>query len=187
MFEELKGSNGCIVGSENYFKKLNSSYYFSNLIYNNYNKYKECIVTLCADIKKCLDEIYYDLNSNSKYLRYVQSTYRNNLEKYVISLNDICKAYGNEYSKKNSIVSLLTLSDSSTKLNSKASETELANAVKFVKSNSYLNQSSGIDLLKKAVSWGKKYAIDNKSNNLYFFLSLDKIFSKCDKDFTLMF
>lgn len=131
---DLKGNNGEIVGTNEYFKALNEENHISGLMKEASNiSYYDDIKKWCSSAKSVMDEIYADLQMYVYYIRFIGDGDRNSLISMVNGLYDFIKFYDGSYRNADSALSILKLEDSRTKLQGSWSKSDVANGVGKVK------------------------------------------------------
>lgn len=160
MSEEAKGSNGQILGTEDYFKKLNQAHKMSELMDDaeKYNYY-ESIKNVSRKIQDCLDNISSDLDSNAGMLRFISDRARTKTKNFIESLEGICKIVGSRPREASDCINFLDLTDSKTRLKTNVSTSELDRAHRIVKNggevpiSSYERKNILKEAAKDSINW----------------------------------
>lgn len=177
MSQELKGRNGKIVGTNEYFKYLNKSFKFEDIvnIVNEYYYY-ESLKKLSKDSSSMITSVLYDVRKCSYVLPFISASDRNETAEIIKGLGEISRHWGSSNSSVNKIVSLVLLSTSESKRKSRESISAIQNAERIIRSSSIINLSiSGrIALLEKAVKNGVIQASADDPKKLQFLMSIEQ-------------
>lgn len=170
----IKGQNGKVVGSGDYFSALNRgilSEFMQN--HSTYN-YNESLQKAADRIHSILEEIYQDLNNNIGILRCIPLNHRKNLIKVITGCAEICRIVSKSAGKSTDCIAMLNLSSYKTHPGSKASERELDDAVKTIRSYLGVSLSERIDTIKKVLARGKSAAIGNNAKRALFLQQVER-------------
>ncbi len=177
MSQELKGRNGKIVGTNEYFKYLNKSFKFEDIvnIINEYYYY-ESLKKLSKDSYSMITSVLYDVQKCSYVLPFISASDRNETAEIIKGLGEISRHWGSSNSSVNKIVSLVLLSASESKRKSRESMSAIQNAERIIRSSSIINLSiSGrITLLEKAVKNGVIQESADDPKKLQFLMSIEQ-------------
>ena len=185
MSEEAKGSNGQILGTEDYFKKLNQAHKMSELMEDaeKYNYY-ESLKNVSGKIQNCLDNISSDLDSNAGMLRFISDSARTKTKNFIESLEGICKIIGSCPSEASECINFLDLTDSKTSLKTNVSTSELDRAYKIVSNGGEVPISSyeRKNVLKEAAKDGINWAVGSDARKRAY---IDEILHGNKEDFLI--
>lgn len=150
--EELKGRNGKLVGSEEYFRELNNTYLIISQHYYSNFEYDKIFNAINAKVKECFREILYDCQENAKYFSFADSSKRGKLISFVKGMEKFSEFVRNRNSDCRRCESYLELRESDSKRHTNISERELDTAVGKIYSGyrDNLGTSGRKDLIKKA-------------------------------------
>ncbi len=151
MSQELKGRNGKIVGTNEYFKYLNKSFKFVDIvnIINEYYYY-ESLKKLSKDSYSMITSVLYDVQKCSYVLPFISASDRNETAEIIKGLGEISRHWGSSNSSVNKIVSLVLLSASESKRKSRESMSAIQNAERIIRSSSIINLSISGRIWKKS-------------------------------------
>ncbi|MEA4828922.1 MAG: hypothetical protein VB121_02835 [Enterococcus thailandicus] len=103
----IKGQNGKVVGSGDYFSALNRgilSEFMQN--HSTYN-YNESLQKAADRIHSILEEIYQDLNNNIGILRCIPLNHRKNLIKVITGCAEICRIVSKSAGKSTDCIAII--------------------------------------------------------------------------------
>ncbi len=171
MSKELKGKNGKVVGTMEYFDKLNESCVLGEMIKKYNFNYYDSIKDISKKSEKMFDEVYSDLSNNEKYLSYIDKSDKRNTNEILEGIADLCKIVGGSISVADKCISLLSKND---KAKSGASDSDLTKSAKFVLSNKYFNKKDSIRILEDCIKNGVNRATKGNSNKEKFMKEIIK-------------
>ena len=91
MSKEAVGQNGAILGSSDYWDRLNRSTYIGSVMQRTTDpEYFEAVKRIGQRASSAIDSIYADLQKNQKRMRNVSSSDRNALSRQVQGLSEVC-------------------------------------------------------------------------------------------------
>ncbi len=150
--KEAKGKNGKVIGSKEYFEKINDNTLFKELEAGGKGcGYTRALRDLNDDIKRAVNEIYEDLKENGQYLRHISQEERNDTIEALTAYGEIMAMTGGSYGKIKNAVALLSLRDSDTKKRSGYSDSEIKKGVELLRSGG----KSGVSSMHR-LDWAQK-------------------------------
>ena len=91
MSKEATGENGAILGSSEYWDRVNCTTFFGRLMRNaSETNYQETLREVGRRAGSAVEEIYDDLQNHIKSVRAISSDRRSSLAKQVQGLYDVC-------------------------------------------------------------------------------------------------
>lgn len=165
--KENKGVYGNVIGTKEYFKKLNEEAKISGLMKDSSSsEYYSSFTSRSGDIKKKLAEIYSDLENNIATIRYISKNDREELVKFLEGLNDYLKFSQNgDDMKFTQSKIILGLKDRRAGRKSSATQTQINEAVKKIYNGTKYTKLSLSDR-KQLVEKAEKSGIRNLSRSL---------------------
>ncbi len=165
MSKELRGRNGKIVGSIDYFEKLNVSSGM-DCILKKYNfDYYTRLKAKSYKAGKMFDEVYDDLKKNEKYLCYIDKDEKKRTAEIIKGMAGICKIVGDSTSRADTCVSILLNSEKS---KSGASDSDITKSARYVLSNRYFRKQAGITLIYSCINEGEKKTVGYDKDRINF-------------------
>lgn len=111
MSKEATGENGALLGSSEYWSRVNRATFFGQLMRNaSDTNYQETLREVGHRAGSAVEEIYNDLQKNIKSVRAISSDRRSSLAKQVQSLYDVCSMAGSFCSHSSDCIGILNLS-----------------------------------------------------------------------------
>lgn len=105
------GENGVVLGSGDYWSRVNRSTFLGALMrWTSETSYSETLREIGSRAGDMVEEIYDDLQEHKNQLRFINSDRRNALAKQVRGLYDVCRMAGSTCSHSGECVAMLTLS-----------------------------------------------------------------------------
>ncbi len=153
--EELKNGR-YIVGDDEYFKDINEDTFLKVLMKNTSKAdYSDTMNRVHKNIERAVDEVYNDLETHSRILRYLDERNRNELLEVVEGFDDAARTIGGSIYKISSCKDLLRLRSSDTNTFSGKSESDIKKAVERSReSATYISDSNKKKLIDNLASYG---------------------------------
>lgn len=159
MSKEAIGENGAVLGSGEYWNRVNRSTFFGGVMRQAAEtNYHEALREIGEKAGAAVSEIYQDRQEHSKQLRAVPSDRRSALAKQVGALYDVCRMAGTSCAHSGDCISVLNLSSFSTWTNPFSDERAVEKAIHKIKNSSDFFASECIDLIRKAADWSISFA-----------------------------
>lgn len=156
MSRELTASRYGVVGSDDYFRRLNGGNFMGSLMKDGrQTAYYACLRKLAETIRSTVEELYGDLRQHRGILRYIPREDRETLTKVLLGLGDVCKITSAGSGRSSECITLLSLSSSETRPKSGASDREIEQAAKLVREGSCFSRFERRELLRRAMDWGE--------------------------------
>lgn len=175
MSQEAKGRNNQVLGTKEYFKRLNEANKIAALM-NDSGKYDyyNTMRLLYEKIQHCLGEISSDLDSNAKSLPFINSDKRKKAVNFVKSLESVCQIIGMSCNKASDCTYMLDLNDSRTALKTNTSISKLEDACRIVINGGKTPVSSyeRKDILEKAVKSGMSWATGGEGRKMSYLVEI---------------
>jgi len=173
------GENGAVLGSGDYWSRVNRSTFFGGLMRRtSETSYSETLRETGSRAGDMAEEIYDDLQEHRKQLSSIDSDLRNALAKQVRGLYDVCRMAGSPCSHSGECVAMLTLSGFFS--NPFSDDRAIQSAIHKIKNNSDFFASECVDLIQKAADWNISFAAGSSEKKRAF---LEEIAQGKDKDF----
>ena len=154
MSKEATGQLGTKLGSSSYWAKLNSAAGLHNLMGSEL-KYYRMLQQTGNRASAAISEIYDDLASQGRKIRYISSTRRSALAKQVEGLYDVCKMTGVSSSHSSDCLYTLNMSSLSPWSDSFRDERAIDRAISIINRQSYFSNSEALKLLEE----GSKHSV----------------------------
>ena len=159
MSKEATGENGAILGSREYWNRVNRATFFGALMRNSSETdYQGTLREIGGRAGSAIDEIYDDLQDHIKSVRAISSDRRSALAKQVQELYDVCSMTGASCSRASECVGILSLSAFYLPGTPFRDERAIQSAIKKIKNSSDFFASECIDLIQKATDWSISFA-----------------------------
>lgn len=159
MSKEATGSNGAILGSAEYWNRVNRSTLLGDIMPSTSGtEYYKMLEKVGENARSAIDEIYRDLSEHGNSLHKLPSSDRNSLAKQVEALYDVCRMTGKSSFHSSDCVNGLSLSGMSPWSKPFRDESAIKTAVSLMKSNSYFSGSEALSLVREAARWGISFA-----------------------------
>jgi len=173
------GENGAVLGSGDYWSRVNRSTFFGGLMRRtSETNYSETLRETGSRAGDMVNEIYDDLQEHRKQLPFSDSGWRNALAKQVRGLYDVCKMVGSFCSHSGECVAMLNLSGFCS--NPFSDEHAIQSAIRKIKNNSDFFAGECVDLIQKAADWSISFAAGSSEKKRAF---LEEIAQGKGKDF----
>ena len=159
MRKEATGENGAILGSSEYWDRVNCTTFFGRLMRNaSETNYQETLREVGHRAGSAVEEIYDDLQNNIKSVRAISSDRRSSLAKQVQELYDVCSMAGAFCSHSSDCIGILNLSSFYLPGTSFGDDRAIQNAIHKIKNCSDFFASECIDLIRQAADWSISFA-----------------------------
>ena len=159
MSKEATGENGAILGSSEYWDRVNRTTFFGRLMRNaSETNYQETLREVGHRAGSAVEEIYDDLQNHIKSVRAISSDRRSSLAKQVQGLYDVCSMAGGFYSHSSDCIGILNLSSFYLPSTSFGDDRAIQNAIHKIKNCSDFFASECIDLVRQAADWSISFA-----------------------------
>ncbi len=165
MSKELIGKNGKIVGSLDYFNKLNDKCGMENILNSYKFDYYSRLKAKSYKANRMFDEVFMDLKNNEQYLSYIDKDNKKVTAEIIKGMAGVCKIVGDSTSGADKCVTLLLHSDKS---KSGASDNDITKSAKYVLSNKYFNKQESIKIIEYCVKNGENKALASSLNTSKF-------------------
>ena len=142
---------GVIIGSSDYWSRVNRGTLFGSLMDSKTNYYA-VLRTLGTRASDTIEKIYEDLTELGSRIRYLPSSNRNALAKQVEGLYDICRMSGVSARHHSECIQGLSLSVMSPWTRSFRNERGIEKAISIINKSRY-SGSEAVKLLKEAAKW----------------------------------
>lgn len=111
MSKEATGENGAVLGSSDYWNRVNRATFFGTLMQRpSETNYHETLREVGNRAGAAVEEIYDDLQEHINVIRNISSDRRSALAKQVQSLYDVCRMSGSFCSHSSDCIGILNLS-----------------------------------------------------------------------------
>lgn len=159
MSKEATGSNGAILGSSDYWDRLNRSTFFGDIMSSSSGTdYYRTLEKAGEKAQGAIEEIYQDLSDNGRFLHMLPSSNRDSLAKQVLALYDVCRMTGLSAMRSDDCANGLNLSCMSPWSNPFRDESAIQSAISLIKSNPYYSSNEALNLVREAADWGISFA-----------------------------
>lgn len=159
MSKEATGSNGALLGSPDYWDRVNRSTLLGDILPSTSStEYYKMLEKVGENARSAIEEIYRDLSEHGNSLHKLPSSDRNSLAKQVEALYDVCRMTGKSSFHSSDCVNGLSLSGMSPWSKPFRDESAIKTAVSLMKSNSYFSGSEALSLVREAARWGISFA-----------------------------
>ena len=159
MSKEATGENGAIMGSSEYWDRVNRATFFGRLMRNSYDtNYQATLREVGHRAGSAVKEIYDDLQNNIKSVRAISSDRRSSLAKQVQELYDVCSMAGSFCSHSINCIGILNLSSFYLPSTSFSDDRAIQNAIHKIKNCPDFFASECIDLIRQAADWSISFA-----------------------------
>ncbi|WP_369281984.1 hypothetical protein [Oscillibacter sp. GMB15532] len=179
MSREAIGENGAVLGSGEYWSRVNRSTFFGGLMQRaSEASYQETLRETGSRASDMVEEIHEDLQEHKKRLSSIDSGGRNTLAKQVQGLYDVCRMADTSCTHSGECITMLNLSGLFS--NPFSDERAIEAAIRKVKNNPDFFSSECIDLIEKAADWGIAFAAGSSEKKRAF---LEDVAQGKGKDF----
>ena len=159
MSKEATGSNGALLGSPDYWDRLNRSTFFGDIMSSSSGTdYYRTLEKAGEKAQGAIEEIYQDLSDNGRFLHMLPSSDRDSLAKQVLALYDVCRMTGLSAMRSDDCVNGLNLSCMSPWSNPFRDESSIQSAISLMKGNPYYSGNEALSLVREAADWGISFA-----------------------------
>ena len=159
MSKEATGENGAILGSSEYWDRVNRATFFGRLMRNaSETNYQETLREVGHRAGSAVEEIYDDLQNHIKSVRAISSDRRSSLAKQVQGLYDVCSMAGGFCSHSSDCIGILNLSSFYLPSTSFGDDRAIQNAIHKIKNCPDFFASECIDLVRQAADWSISFA-----------------------------
>ena len=181
MSREAIGENGAVLGSNEYWSRVNHATFFGGLMQRpSETNYHETLREVGGRAGAAVDEIYDDLQEHINAIRNISSDRRRTLAKQVQSLYDVCGMSGSFCSHSSDCIGILNLSGFYLPGSSFSDDRAIQNAIQKIKSCPDFFASECLDLIQKAVDWSISFAAGSDERKAAF---LKDVTQGKDKEF----
>ena len=181
MSKEATGENGAVLGSGEYWNRVNRAAFFGTLMQRpSETNYHETLREMGNRAGAAVEEIYDDLQEHINVIRNISSDRRSALAKQVQSLYDVCRMSGSFCSHSSDCIGILNLSSFYLPGSSLRDDRAVQTAIQKIKNCSDFFASECLDLLQKAVDWSISFAAGSDARKTAF---LQDISQGKDKEF----
>ena len=181
MSKEATGENGAVLGSSDYWNRVNRATFFGTLMQRpSETNYHETLREVGNRAGAAVEEIYDDLQEHINVIRNISSDRRSALAKQVQSLYDVCRMSGSFCSHSSDCIGILNLSSFYLPGSSLRDDRAVQTAIQQIKNCSDFFASECLDLLQKAVDWSIPFAAGSDARKTAF---LQDISQGKDKEF----
>ena len=169
MSKEATGENGAVLGSSDYWNRVNRATFFGTLMQRpSETNYHETLREMGNRAGAAVEEIYDDLQEHINVIRNISFDRRSALAKQVQSLYDVCRMSGSFCSHSSDCIGILNLSSFYLPGSSFRDDRAIQTAIQKIKSGSDIFTSECLDLLQKAVDWSISFAAGGMQERLHF-------------------
>ena len=149
MSQEAIGENGAVLGSSEYWNRVNRTTFLGGLMGRpSETDYHETLREIGSRAGDMVEEIYDDLQEHKKQLHAIDSGQRNLLAKQVRGLYGVCRMTGSLCSHSSECISMLALSGFFS--NPFGEERAIQNAIRKIKNHPDFFPGECVELLQKA-------------------------------------
>ncbi|WP_294855811.1 hypothetical protein [uncultured Oscillibacter sp.] len=179
MSKESTGENGAVLGSGEYWSRVNRSTFFGGLMRRaSEANYQETLWETGSRASDMVEEIHEDLQEHKKRLSSIDSGARNALAKQVQGLYDVCRMADTSCTHSRECITMLNLTGLFS--NPFSDERAIETAIRKLKNNPDFFSSECIDLIEKAADWGIAFAAGSSEKKRAF---LEDVAQGKGKDF----
>ena len=165
MSKEAVGQNGAVLGSSDYWDRLNRSSYIGTAMQRTSEpEYFEAIKRIGQRAASAIDVIYDDLQKNKKTIRNISFSDRNALSRQVQALSDVCSLSATSSGHSTECLFLLHQSDFSNNSISWFNESDVRSAINQIKNNPDFFASECLSIVRKAADCPVLAFIDTSSS-----------------------
>lgn len=181
MSKEAVGQNGAVLGSADYWDRLNRSTYIGTVMQRtSETEYFEAIKQIGQRAASAIDSIYADLQKSKKTIHNISFSDRNALSRQVQALSDVCSLSATSSWHGTECLSLLHQSDFPSNNFSWFDESSVRSAIDQIKNNPDFFASECLSIVRKAADWGIESASDNDKRKAKF---LEGVSQRKGRDF----
>lgn len=181
MSKEAVGQNGAVLGSSDYWDRLNRSSYIGTAMQRTSEpEYFEAVKRIGQRAASAIDAIYDDLQKSKKAIRNISFSDRNAVSRQVQALSDVCSLSATSSGHGTECLFLLHQSDFSNNSISWFDESAVRSAINQIKNNPDFFASECLSIVRKAADWGIESAADNDKRKAKF---LEGVSQRKGRDF----
>lgn len=181
MSKEAVGQNGAVLGSPEYWIRINRSTFLGSMMQNSSGPYYgEAIQGIGQRAASAISSIYDDLQGSIKSIPCISAESRNSLINQVIALRDVCAFAGISCFQTSDCISILNLSKTTPIDFTWYDPNEIKAALQKIRGSQYFFPSECISLIKSTINWGIEFTSGNDKHKKSF---LEDIVQKNDKGF----
>lgn len=181
MSKEAVGQNGAVLGSADYWDRLNRSTYIGTVMQRTTEtEYFEAIKQIGQRAASAIDSIYSDLQKSKKTIHNLSFSDRNALSRQVQALGDVCSLSATSSSHGTECLFLLHQSDFPSNNFFWFDESAVRSAIDQIKNNPDFFAGECLSMVRKAADWGVESAADNDKRKVKF---LEGVSQRKGRDF----
>lgn len=181
MSKEAVGQNGAVLGSSDYWDRLNRSTYIGTVMQRaSETEYFEAVKQIGQRAASAIDSIYADLQKSKKTIHNISFSDRNALSRQVQALGDVCSLSATSSGHCTECLFLLHQSDFPSNSFSWFDESAVHSAIDQIKNNPDFFASECLSMVRKAADWGIESAADNDKRKAKF---LEGVSQRKGRDF----
>lgn len=181
MSKEAVGQSGAVLGSSDYWDRLNRSTYIGTAMQRTSEpEYFETLKRIGQRATSAIDAVYTDLQKAQKAIRNISFSDRNALSHQVQALSDVCALTATSSGHSTECLFLLHQSDFSGNSFSWFDESAVRSAINQIKNNPDFFASECLSIVRKAADWGIESAADNDKRKAKF---LEGVSQRKGRDF----
>ena len=181
MSKEAVGQNGAVLGSSDYWDRLNRSTYIGTAMQRaSETEYFEAVKQIGQRAASAIDSIYSDLQKSKKTIHNMSFSDRNALSRQVQALGDVCSLSATSSGHGTECLFLLHQSDFPSNNFSWFDESAVRSAIDQIKNNPDFFASECLSIVRKAADWGIESAADNDKRKAKF---LEGVSQRKGRDF----
>ena len=181
MSGEAIGQNGAILGSPEYWTRINQATSLGPMMVDSSGpNYVVSIKNIGQRAESAINAIYEDLQNNTKVITLIPSDQRLALANQVIALHNVCEFSGVASLKTSDCLSILNLSKSSFLQIQWYDISEINAALEKIRTCQYFLPSESVSLIKNSMTWGIDFVAGNDKKKKSF---LNDIMQQHDKEF----
>lgn len=181
MSKEAVGQNGAVLGSPDYWDRLNRSTYIGTAMQRtSETEYFDAVKQIVQRAASAIDSIYSDLQKSKKTIHNISFSDRNALSRQVQALGDVCSLSATSSGHGSECLFLLHQSDFPSNNFSWFDESAVRSAIDQIKNNPDFFASECLSIVRKAADWGIESAADNDKRKAKF---LEGVSQRKGRDF----
>lgn len=175
MSKEAVGQNGAILGSSDYWERLNRSTYIGTAMQRTTDpEYFEAVKRIGQRASSAIDAIYDDLQRNQKRIHNVSSGDRDALSNHVQALSEVCSLSAAPSGHSSECLFLLRQTNFPFSNISWFDEPAARSAINQIKNNPDFSASESLSIVQRAADWGIAYAADNDKRKWMFLIRVSQ-------------
>ncbi len=169
MSKEATGENGAVLGSNDYWERVNRATFWGRLMRNaSDTNYQETLREAGNRAGAAIEEIYADLQHHIKSVRAISSDRRSALAKQVQELYDVCRMTGAICSHSSDCIGILNLSGFYLPSTAFGDDRAIQRAIHKIRNCADFFAGECIDLIRKAADWSISFAAGNDARKTAF-------------------